>query len=146
MCQRYCYSNRTVTADNFFSSINLAQDLWDTGLHYIGTIRANKPEVPPQFLATNSREIGSSMFGFSNELTLVSYVPKRNKAVLLLSSKHHDASLDRSTGKPALICYYNRTKGKHLKCFLVVEYRRRLIYTIAYKRRRRHHRQINRNV
>jgi hypothetical protein len=51
------------------------------------------------------------MFAFKDNLTLVSYVPKRNKAVLLLSSKHHDNEVDSKDGKPIIILEYNKTKG-----------------------------------
>jgi hypothetical protein len=53
----------------------------------------------------------SSIFGFSDNLTLVSYVPKKNKAVLLLSSMHHDNNVDTETGKPNIVLDYNKTKG-----------------------------------
>lgn len=48
---------------------------------------------------------------FQDGLTLVSFVPKPNKAVLLLSTKHHDNQVDHKTGKPMIILDYNKTKG-----------------------------------
>ena len=36
------------------------------------------------------KEVSSSIFGFNNDLTWVSLVPARNKAVNLHSSQHHD--------------------------------------------------------
>ncbi|KRX43794.1 hypothetical protein T05_13414 [Trichinella murrelli] len=36
------------------------------------------------------REVGSSLFCFDRQLTLVSYILKRKKCVLLLSTMHHD--------------------------------------------------------
>ena len=42
---------------------------------------------------------------------LVSYILKRNKAVLLLSSKHHDNEVDSRDGKAIIIFEYNKTKG-----------------------------------
>jgi hypothetical protein len=41
-------------------------------------------------LKNNKRIIGSSNFAFKDFLTLVSYVPKKNKAVILVSTKHHE--------------------------------------------------------
>lgn len=64
-----------------------------------------------EFLSSTSREVGSSMFAFKDNLTLVSYVPQRNKAVLLLSSKHHGDEVDSKNGKPIIILQYNKTKG-----------------------------------
>ncbi|CAF5111822.1 unnamed protein product, partial [Rotaria sp. Silwood1] len=97
--------------DNFFTSVPLAKNLQTKNLTLIGTLRKNKPEIPIEFLSNETREVGSSLFGFEDNLTLVSFVPKNNKAVLLLSSKHHDNQVDNKTGKPVIILDYNKTKG-----------------------------------
>jgi HJR/Mrr/RecB family endonuclease len=44
---------------------------------------------------------------------MVSYVPKRNKAIILLPTMHHDAEVHKDTGdekKPEMITFYNLTK------------------------------------
>ena len=104
-------SNRNITVDNFFTSVLLAEELRKKKITIIGTLRKNKPEIPVEFQSNASREVGSSLFGFNDYLTLVSFVPKRNKAVLLLSSKHHVILVDKKTGKPNIILDYNKTKG-----------------------------------
>lgn len=104
-------SNRNVTMDNFFTSVPLAQELQTKNLTLIRTMRKNKPEIPIEFQSNKNRELGSSLFGFQDGLTLVSFVRKQNKAVLLLSSKHHDNQVDNKTGKPMIILDYNKTKG-----------------------------------
>ncbi|RZF45385.1 hypothetical protein LSTR_LSTR002828 [Laodelphax striatellus] len=104
-------SNRNITADNWFSSIELANVLRTKGLTYVGTIKKNKKEIPTEFLPNRKKELGSSMFGFTNDTTLVSYSPKKAKAVLLISTMHHEKSIDKDTGKPEIIMYYNQTKG-----------------------------------
>jgi hypothetical protein len=104
-------SNKNVTIDNFFTSVPLAKELQMKNLTLIGTLRKNKPEIPMEFQSNKKREIGSSLFGFHDGLTLVSFVPKQDKAVLLLSSKHHDNQVDIKTGKPIIILDYNKTKG-----------------------------------
>ncbi len=38
------------------------------------------------------------MFGFKENLTLVSYIPKKGKVVVMLSSMHHDIAIDSATG------------------------------------------------
>ena len=45
--------------------------------------------------------------------TLVSYVPKPNRSVILVSTEHHRALIDRNSEqkKPEIIAYYNETKG-----------------------------------
>jgi hypothetical protein len=43
----------------------------------VGTLRKNKLEIPALFLSEKQRNVHSSIFGFTNDLTLVSYVPAR---------------------------------------------------------------------
>lgn len=52
------------------------------------------------------------MYGFTRDVTLLSYVSKKNKAVILLSSVHHNVSTDQKTGKPEIIAYYNCNKSE----------------------------------
>ena len=55
-----------------------------------------------------------SKFAFTEDETLVPYVPKKNKAVILLSTMHHDKTIDADTAhkmKPEIITFYNKTKG-----------------------------------
>lgn len=105
------YSNRNVTADNWFSSLELVTELRAKGLTYVGTLKKNKKEIPLEFLPSRKRAVNSSLYGFSNNMTLLSHVPKKYKAVLLISSMHHSASDDPQNGKPEIISYYNDTKG-----------------------------------
>lgn len=104
-------TNRNITADNWFTSVELLSELKKRGLTYVGTIKKNKKEIPSSFLPAKKRETNSCLFGFSNDVTLVSFVPKRNKAVILVSSMHHDKSIDSESGKPEIIEFYNITKG-----------------------------------
>lgn len=104
-------SNRNVTADNWFSSIQLVDELRSRGLTYVGTLKKNKREIPPEFLPKKSRAVGSSLHGFTADKTLVSFVPKKNRGVILVSSMHHTASIDETTNKPEVISFYNMTKG-----------------------------------
>jgi len=97
--------------DNFFTSVSLAKELQTKNLTLIATLRKNKPEIPLEFHSNKNREVGSSLFVFQDDLTLVSFVPKQNKGVLLLSSKHHDSQVDNKTGKPKVILDYDKTKG-----------------------------------
>ncbi|XP_045448744.1 piggyBac transposable element-derived protein 4-like [Melitaea cinxia] len=102
-----------VTMDNWFTSYPVALQLLEKRITVVGTLKGNKPEIPPNFKTSRDREINSSLFGFQKNCTLVSYVPKRNKTVLLLSTMHHDAAIDLTTGdakKPEIITFYNQTK------------------------------------
>lgn len=107
-------TGRNVTVDNWFTSIPLANNLEKHKLTLVGTLRKNKKEVPLEFLPKKSREVKSSLFGFTKSTTLLSYVPKKSKAVLLLSTMHHDAKVDPESGadrKPEILTFYNMSKG-----------------------------------
>ncbi|CAB4067597.1 unnamed protein product [Lepeophtheirus salmonis] len=45
----------------------------------VGTVRKNKPELPPALLASKEREVFSSKFAFTPTTTSVSYLTKKNK-------------------------------------------------------------------
>ncbi|CAG9828735.1 unnamed protein product [Diabrotica balteata] len=79
---------------------------------FLGTYRKNKKELPHEFFKPISRPIQSRMFAFQDDITLVSYIPKRNKNVLLLFSLHHDDKIDVDFMKPEMILDYNSTKGR----------------------------------
>ncbi|CAK1583895.1 unnamed protein product [Parnassius mnemosyne] len=104
-------TNRNVTGDNWFSSIELVDALKQKGLTYVGTIRKNKREIPLQFLPHRSRPALSSIYGFQKDKTLVSFVPKKNNSIALISSMHHETVTNPETKKPEIIEFYNSTKG-----------------------------------
>ena len=104
-------TGRNVNADNFFTSVPLVEELLAQQLTYVGTIRKNKPDIPPEIQPSRAREEHSSVFGFTDQLTLVSYVPKRNNAVTMLSSMHHDQAVEGDLHKPEIITHYNAHKG-----------------------------------
>lgn len=106
-------SGRNLTTDNWYTSVPLANELLAKKITLVGTLRKNKGEIPPEFVAR--KPIHSSLFGFDdNKMTMVSYTPKLNKNVLLLSSMHDAPTIDESTGeqrKPEIVTFYNSTKG-----------------------------------
>lgn len=51
------------------------------------------------------------MFAFQKNATLVSYISKKNKNVLLVSGIHFDDKIDENTNKPEIIIDYNQIKG-----------------------------------
>lgn len=104
-------TNINITADNWFSSIELTQILLKNGLTFVGTLKKNKREIPTNFLPHKDRKVGDTIYGFTKDTTLVSYTPKKNKAVILMSTMHHQKSMDPETGAPEIISFYNLTKG-----------------------------------
>lgn len=83
----------------------------ERGLTYLGTLKKNKRHIPPEFQASKKRQPESSLHGFTKDFTIVSYVPKKSKAVLLISSMHHTKELDPLIKKPMTIMDYSKTKG-----------------------------------
>ena len=105
-------SGRNVYMDNFFSSLLLARTLLGRQLTMTGTIRKNKPELPKEMLPNPHRAIKSSNFGFQKDVAIVSYVPKRNKAVILISTQFLSNDIaEEEHKKPKAILEYNHGKG-----------------------------------
>ncbi|XP_055362249.1 uncharacterized protein LOC129603679 isoform X1 [Betta splendens] len=109
-----------VTCDNFFTSYELGQRLLRRELTMLGTVRKNKPELPPALLSVKGRSAFSSVFAFTPSTVLVSYVPKKNKNVILMSTLHSAATAandvllvdaGRRDKKPFAVLDYNATKG-----------------------------------
>uniref|UniRef100_UPI00358F8AC9 piggyBac transposable element-derived protein 4-like n=1 Tax=Myxine glutinosa TaxID=7769 RepID=UPI00358F8AC9 len=102
-----------ITMDSFFTSVSLAEAMLEKGLTLVGTLRQNKPDVPSLMKPCKKRQIYSAEFGFKDNITMVSYVPKKGKAVILLSTLHHDKSVmeESRKKKPEIMTYYNSTKG-----------------------------------
>lgn len=122
----YLYIGANLTADNFFVSYKLAEELASKDTTIVGTIRSNKRQLPMVFTsmkATSKRDPNSSVFCFSKSCQLVSYISKSNKNVLLLSTAHHSEDINAPTGKPKVIHDYNEHKGgvdtfdKMLRCY-----------------------------
>ena len=112
LCEPYFASYRNVTFDNFFTSIQLAQSLLSNGLTIVGTLRKNKKCIPKEFLPNNIRLPESNCFGFRKNITMVSYVPKKNRAVILLSTKHYNNTIEpNKKNKSEINLFYNKTKG-----------------------------------
>lgn len=107
-------TRRNITMDNWFTSLPVVKYLLsEKQLTVVGTLRKNKTCIPNNFSTSKNREINSSLFGFQNDCTITSYIPKKNKVVILLSTLHNDASIDQDTGdqqKPEMITFYNQTK------------------------------------
>ena len=97
--------------------ITLPASIWQTLClrcrpHLWEQFGKNKPEIPRELVSVRQRLEHSSIFCFDGLLTLVSYVPKKGRQVTLLSSMHHDTTVNEEAHKkPEIISYYNKTKG-----------------------------------
>jgi hypothetical protein len=107
-------SGLNVTVDNFFTSLSLARQLQLKGMTLVGTFRNNRREIPRELTSYKNRQLYSSIFSYTVEdrIQLVSYKSKKNKIVLVCSSQHSSKeTLPHRNKKPAVIQYYNETKG-----------------------------------
>lgn len=112
LCLNYKNTGKNITADNFFTTHKLAEFLLTWDFTFVGTMKHNKTCIPKEMLKNNSREPLSTLFGFNKNATICSYVPKKNKSVILLSTLHQTKEISNDLQKkPEIIKFYNRTKG-----------------------------------
>ncbi|XP_071056485.1 piggyBac transposable element-derived protein 4-like [Onthophagus taurus] len=104
-------TNRNVTTDNWFTSLELARALLDRKLTLVGTLRKNKREVPPHMLDVKNLPLMTARFLYSPDETLLSFSKRKNCNVLLLSTMHRTGEVDENTKVPEIINFYNHTKG-----------------------------------
>lgn len=110
LCQQL--DGRNVTVDNFFTSYEQGQMLLIKKNTMIGTIQKNKTSIPPVLLEVKGKAIFTSKFAFTKNTSLVSYIPKKKKCVVLQSTLHITKELSGgSENKPNIILDYNATKG-----------------------------------
>ena len=107
----YKSSGRNVTTDNFFTTMELAKILSSWNMTLVGTGRKNKRFMPSNMKPTKERPVYSTNFAYHRDAAVCSYVPKKKKAVVLLSSTHISEVEETQSAKPEIIKYYNKTKG-----------------------------------
>ena len=104
-------TRRNVTVDNYFCSNQLADALIQNGMTVVGTMRKSRREIPSRMLRARRTDVGQSRFLYMADRILVSHIPKPRKAVVVLSTAHVERGKVDDNGKPAIINFYNRTKG-----------------------------------
>ncbi|XP_071634383.1 piggyBac transposable element-derived protein 4-like isoform X1 [Temnothorax longispinosus] len=110
ICEPIYHSNRNITCDNWFSSVEIFNQMYkDYNLTMVGTIRKNKRQIPKNFKSTAS--VGTVRCGYDGTNVLMSWCPKKNKVVLILSSLHKSCKISKDSGKPELVDFYNSTKA-----------------------------------
>ena len=109
------YSSRNIYMDRYFTSFEAVSHLLDHGLSAVGTVTASRRDVPVIFKAVKGRECFSSktLYEHSKKVLLLSYVPKKNKNVLMMSSFHQkpEIHIDREDKKSQIVLDYNSGKG-----------------------------------
>ena len=110
----FANTGREIVTDRFFTSHMLAVRLLELNLTLLGTVKSGRKEVPNCLRDVKTREVHSvvSLYDHDNRLVLCSYVPKKNRNVLLLSSSSHcETQISDDNGKPIQILDYNAHKG-----------------------------------
>ena len=104
-------TNGNITCNSWFTWIPLVDTMMNLKLTVVGTLRKNKREIPPSFITTRGKQVPSWLHAFDGPKTLVSYIPRKNKSVVLLSIVHKNSSVDKNSNIPELVTFYNATKG-----------------------------------
>lgn len=107
-------NGHTVTCDNFFTSIDLAQKLSKKGISIVGTMRKTRRELPNSDQLLREKPLYYSLFLTSSDslrANLCLYKCKKNRSVVLLDTLNLGPETDSSEKrKPQIVHYYNRTK------------------------------------
>lgn len=62
-------------------------------------------------MTTKSQEMFSSLFNYHENIIICSYVPKKRKTVILLSTMYHNDSASGLKEKYEMIYFYNKKKS-----------------------------------
>lgn len=102
-------TGRTVTTDNWFTSLPLANTLREVDMNIVGIIKKKTyiPAIMNEVFKT--RKTGTTTFLSHGDTTLISYKAKNDKAVTLLSTHHH--SIEFGHKNKSTVLYYNKHKG-----------------------------------
>lgn len=94
--------------DNWYSSTPLNNELLKIhNLTVVETLRKNKKEIPPGFLEIKKREAIATLFGYGKHLLLTSYIPNKNKHVIMISNMHDQGIIDPESGDKKKTRSYN---------------------------------------
>lgn len=107
-------NGHNITADNFFTSLEVVRHLREKKTSYIGTIRSNRRELPDINEVMKHKPVYESQFLRSDDsVSLTLYKVKKNRTVSLLSTLHPSPSIplpESEKRKPDVILDYNVTK------------------------------------
>jgi hypothetical protein len=110
LAEPFLDKGRNITADNFFTSLELAKKLLERKTTLVGTIRSNRREIPPKAKDIKGRKKGDTQHFTCEKMTLCSFWDKKSRPVLLLSSMHR-AQPYLKEGKSDIVQCYNETKS-----------------------------------
>ena len=116
LAEQYLKTGRTVTTDNYYTSVALAKMLLENQTHLVGTLRRNRASNPKAVVDAHLKK--EEVVGRENEDSTVVAKWRSKREVLMLSTKHDLKMVD--TGrknrcnekvmKPEIIMCYNKGK------------------------------------
>ncbi|CAK9821241.1 PiggyBac transposable element-derived protein 4 [Anthophora retusa] len=114
LCQNIFDKGHTLCVDNWYSSIDLAEELIARNTHLIGTIRSNRKRIPKEVVQKKLRRGEIYAKERKDGITLMKWKDKRD--VLLVSTKHSvETAVVNKKGydvvKPKLVIDYNEVKS-----------------------------------
>lgn len=110
LTEAYQFTGRTVTTDNWFTSIPLVDKLQEKGLHLVGTCGVKK-ELPAELLKMKiANKESLAVYNHARDLTLQCTQVKPTKRLQLLSTIHHEPTIIEGH-KTDIVMFYNATKG-----------------------------------
>lgn len=88
LCDGLFHEGRTLYTDNFYTGIGLARKLLEKGIHLVGTLRKTRKELTKSVI--NYKLQLNEVYGEENNegIVVMKWKPKKNKDVLMLSTKH----------------------------------------------------------
>ena len=102
------YTGRNLCADRGFTSVQIVEELYKRDVTYVGTIKKRRVGVPAAAKEVKDRELLSTNFYWRKEsrVMLISYLPKMNNNVLLLTIVHDQPTIDDEPKKsPKQYCF-----------------------------------------
>lgn len=114
LCDNIVNLGHTVATDNWYTSLDLANELISKDTHLVGTLRKNRKGLPKNVVEAKLSK-GESI-AMENERGICVLKWKDKRDVLMLSTKHSSGSSTiRKKGKvirkPRMILAYNKAKG-----------------------------------
>lgn len=101
-----------VTTDNFFTSVNLCNELKEKHTSLVGTINTNRRDLPDvKKIMADKALHDTEVLRAESGCTLTLYKAKKSKTVCLISSLHRTVHCSaEGKRKPDTILHYNKTK------------------------------------
>ena len=111
LARPFLNSGRNITADRFFSSVDVAISLYEKRTTYVGTLTKNKRDIPPALHVKQENFESKFVFGGPRKILTLQSQQVKKKKVYLISSLHHDSKIhEDEKQKSEIQIFYNHAK------------------------------------